>query len=108
MRALIGAQYLRSEGHDQDDKRAKFCVLLYICLAHYPNGIMEGCSTAEERVFDEFIEILKDREFFDYHNVGEWNWAYTVGCANWLERIIQRNIDDSFVKPLNGSMLFQL
>ena len=50
--------------------------------------------------FNEFIEVLKEKKEFDYTNKEDWEWMYTsAGCADWLEKVIQQNIDSEFVKP---------
>ena len=46
------------------------------------------------------IEILKEKKEFDYTKKEDWEWMYTsAGCADWLEKVIQQNIDSEFVKP---------
>lgn len=97
---LIGDRYTHPGTFNKDDTYGKFVTLFHTCKAHFINGNTEQSSIAEKSFFTEFIELLKEKKEFDYTNIKDWEWIYTIaGGAEWLESVIQQNIDSSFIKP---------
>lgn len=97
---LIADRHLHPHKYKKDEKNNRFCTLLYTCKAHFKSGNANSRSKACKDFFDEFIEVLKERKEFDYTNQNDWKWINnSAGCADWLESVIQQNIDSDFVKP---------
>lgn len=97
---LICDRHLHPHKYKKNEWNNQFCTLLYTCKAHFKSGNANGQSKACETFFNEFIEVLKEKKEFDYTNKEDWEWMYTsAGCADWLEKVIQQNIDNDFIKP---------
>lgn len=97
---LISDRYLHPHKYKKYEGDNRFYILLYTCKAHFKSGNASCQSKSCETFFNEFIEILKEKKEFDYTNKEDWEWIYTsAGCADWLEKVIQQNIDSKFVKP---------
>lgn len=97
---LISDRHLHPHKYKKNEVNNQFCTLLYTCKAHFKSGNTNGRSKACETFFNEFIEVLKEKKEFDYTNKEDWEWMYTsAGCADWLEKVIQQNIDSEFIKP---------
>lgn len=105
---LIGNRHVKNKGKRMS-KEAKFPMLLYTCKVHFPTGNSEKQSISCKEFFQEFIDILKEKndKVFNYESEDDWNWIYTSACcADWLESVIKQNIDENFVKPENKHKMF--
>lgn len=97
---IIVDRYLHPGKYTKKDLREKFCTLYYTCKAHFPLGNADKDSIAGKFFFNEFINMLKEKKEFDYMNEDDWKWIYSIaGGADWLESVINQNIDNKFVKP---------
>lgn len=100
MDLMIGDRYIHPGKYKKSDIHNRFVMLLYTCKAHFKSGNTEYSSVSGKAFFDEFVELLKEKKEFDYNSEKDWEWIYTTaGGADWLESVIQQNIDSKFVKP---------
>lgn len=97
---LIADRNLHPHKYKKDEENSRFCVLLYTCNSHFKHGKIEGHSKASALLFNEFIDMLKEKDVFDYTDESEWGWVKNSACCDeWLESVIQQNIDSTFTKP---------
>lgn len=97
---LIGDRYNNPRTYKKSRENGRFCMLLYVCQAHFKNGNAKHDSISGKAFFDELIQMLKDKKVFDYTKTKDWDWVYTVAmCPDWLESVIQQNIDEKFIQP---------
>lgn len=105
MDLMIGDRYMHPGKYKKNDAHGRFVTLLYVCKSHFISGNTEHSSKAGKAFFDEFVEMLKEKEEFDYNNEKDWEWIYTTaGGADWLESVIKQNINSEFVKPKNTNV----
>ena len=105
MDLIIADRNLYPRKYKKSDKRGRFVMLFFACKAHFIFGNSEHHSIAKKSFFSEFVEMLKEKEEFDYTNPEDWEWVYNAaGGAGWLESVIRQNIDGEFVKPKNKNV----
>ena len=101
---LIADRYInKTKKHRSRDLNHDFALLLYVCKSHFQRGNCDGDSKACIDLFNEFIDMLKlkDKKIFDYTDKDDWHWVKTTAnCDEWLEKVIQLNIDSEFKKPI--------
>ena len=102
MDLMIGDRYMHPGKYKKDDVHGRFVMLFFACKAHFINGNAEHDSKAGKAFFNEFLDLLKEKNEFNYISEKDWEWIYTTaGGADWLESVIKQNIDNKFVKPQN-------
>lgn len=99
---IIGDRYSHPGKYTKTDSNGRFCTLFYTCKVHFPLGNADKDSIAGKAFFNEFVDMLKEKKAFNYSDENDWDWIYsTAGGADWLESVINQNIDNTFVKPKN-------
>ncbi len=74
-----------------------FPTLLYVAKAYFPNGNCDRGSQADREFFSEFIQMIKDKQGFDYESKEDWKWIEdTANCKEWFLSVIIQNIDENF------------
>ena len=97
---LLLGERLRCKSKAGKVYRPEFTTLLYGCKAHFPNSSGDGGSQVEQEFFSEFIEIVKNKDGFDYEKEEDWEWiCNTADCREWMLEVIKRYIDVDFVEP---------
>lgn len=97
---IIADRYSHPGKYTKKDIHGKFCTLFYTCKVHFPIGNADKDSIAGKSFFNEFVDMLKNKIEFDYTSEDDWDWIYSIaGGADWLESVINQNIDNKFVKP---------
>lgn len=80
--------WLHPEKRNED---TLFIAYYYFCKANFPQGICESESSDDKKIFDSFINMLKNWENRDIEN-----WCSVVGGTEWMLKLIQKNIDPGF------------
>lgn len=97
---MLADRHLHPGKYYKLDLHGKFCMLFYTCQVHFSIGNANGSSVAGKAFFNEFVEMLKNKETFDYTDKKYWCWTYSIpGGADWLESVIRQNIDGEFQRP---------
>lgn len=97
---LIADRYTHPGKYTKKDTKMRFCSLYYVCKAHFKQGNAEKDSIAGKAFFNEFVDMLRNKAGFDYTDEDDWNWVKSIsGGEDWLELVIQHNIDNQFIKP---------
>ena len=79
---------------------AKFSTYLHVCYAYFKNlDYIDKYSKAEQSYWDEFIELLKTKDGFDYESEDDWFWVENLSgrdeddsVKKWLKEVVRRYV----------------
>ena len=98
---LISERYrypISKRKNKKESYNPEFVSLFYVCKAKYPWGNCENGSVADRALFNEFIEMVKNKSGFDYEDQDDWNWVCrTAEAGEWMSDVIRQNIDPEFI-----------